>query len=139
MKPGNKIPPPYEIDEQIQLFTWAKMNEAKYPELKLLNSSLNGVWITSKKQRGQAKAAGMKAGYPDIFLPVSRTAKYKKCEMWRKVQHGLFIELKRRSGGQVTAAQRDWVLALRAQGYRAEVCKGWNEAAEVILHYLKGY
>ena len=73
-----------EFNIQKQIFEWANMSIRKYPELKLLNASLNGVKLTSKVAGAKAKQSGMKKGFPDLFLPVAR-----------KGFHGLFIELKR--------------------------------------------
>lgn len=67
----------------------------------------------------------MKAGVPDLFLPVSRDG-----------YHGLFIELKRQAGGRVSDEQKEWIQELRDQGYRVEVCKGWEAAAGVLKNYL---
>ena len=75
-----------EFNIQKQIFEWANMSIRKYPELKLLNASLNGVKLTSKVAGARAKQGGMKKGFPDLFLPVAR-----------KGHHGLFIELKRNS------------------------------------------
>lgn len=62
---------------------------------------------------------------PDICLPAAR-GKY----------HGLYIELKRRKGGKVSAQQREWLEALEEAGYRAIVCRGWDEARTEIERYL---
>ena len=73
------------------------------------------------------KAEGVKAGVPDLFLPVPR------CE-----KHGLWIEMKRREGGRVSEHQSEWIQQLLAQGYAVEVCYGWEEASKVLLGYLSG-
>jgi hypothetical protein len=49
--------------------------------------------------------------------------------------HGLYIELKAQ-GGRVSDEQKEWIAALRAQGYRAEVCVGADAAWGVICEYL---
>jgi hypothetical protein len=41
-------------------------------------------------------------------------------------------------GGYPSREQREWIAALRAQGYRAEVCRGWAAAWDVIREYLQG-
>ena len=81
----------------------------------------------SKSEAGHFKAEGVKAGVPDICLPVARSG-----------YHGLYIELKRVKGGRVSTAQQGWIAALRDQGYYACVCKGWDDAAHVIKAYLEG-
>lgn len=119
-------PVPTEGEEQALLFSWAAMSLRKYPELGLLFHIPNG-GKRGKAEAARFKAEGVKAGVPDLFLPVAR-GKY----------HGLFIELKRYNGGRVSKFQRSWLLGLELQGYRAEVAHGWKEAAEIIKNYLEG-
>jgi hypothetical protein len=45
--------------------------------------------------------------------------------------------MKRRKGGRVSVEQKKMILALRAQGYKAEVCRGWEEAKNTICEYLR--
>ena len=117
---------PSEDIEQAQLFAWAQYASGKYPELALMHHIPNG------GKRGKAEAArfklqGVKAGVPDIFLPCARGG-----------YHGLYIELKRVKGGRVSAAQEDFISALRLQGYKVEVCFGMEQAREVLIEYLEG-
>ena len=118
-------PAPTEGEEQALLFSWAAMSLRKYPELRLLFHIPNG-GKRGKAEAARFKAEGVKAGVPDLFLPVAR-GKY----------HGLFIELKRYKGGRLSEFQRSWLLRLELQGYRAEVAHGWKEAAEIIKNYLE--
>lgn len=119
----NRIPT--EAEEQRALFQWAALNEKKYPVLKLLHHIPNGGSRNLIEAR-HLKEQGVKAGVPDIFLP-SPAGMY--C--------GLFIELKRRQRGEVSAAQHEWLVELNRAGYKAVVCKGWEEASKVILEYLR--
>jgi len=96
----------------------------QHPELGLLHASLNGArvsWKTAKKQ----KQEGMKAGVPDLELPVPRYP-----------FHGLYIEMKRLTGGTVASEQRQWIDLLRLQGYRCEICCGYKEALAVLTEYI---
>ena len=115
---------PKEGQEQATLMSWAQMKSYQYPELGLLFHIPNGGG-RSKAEAGRFKAEGVKAGVPDLFLPVPRGE-----------SHGLFIELKRLEGGSVSKEQKEWIAQLREQGYRAEVCKGWEAASRVLLEYL---
>ena len=72
------------------------------------------------------KEQGVKAGVPDIFLPMPR-GEY----------HGMFIEMKRLKGGRLSPEQTQWLHDLSEQGYAATVCKGWEVAAEFIKRYLE--
>ena len=115
-----------ESQEQQLLFEWAALSAGKWPELALMYHIPNG-GSRSKAEAGRFKAEGVKAGVPDICLPVARGG-----------YHGLYIELKRVKGGRVSPAQQGWIAALRDQGYCACVCKGWDDAAHVIKAYLEG-
>ena len=110
--------------EQATLFSWAAMKRGKWPELELLFHIPNG-GSRGKAEAARFKAEGVKAGVPDLFLPVARGP-----------YHGLFIEMKRQKGGKVSDAQKAWILDLIDQGYLAVVCYGCKDAAELIEDYL---
>lgn len=113
-----------EAQHQETLFDWTELQKGKYPELSLLYHVPNG----GKRDAIEAarfKAQGVKAGVPDLVLPVAR-----------KGFHGLYIELKR-PGGRVSAHQAEWLAALEKQGYCAAVCYGWEEAAKKLKDYLE--
>lgn len=120
-----QLPCPTEYEEQAYLFRLAQMYAHKYPELRRLNGSLNGVRLTIG-QAVKCKKLGMRKGYPDINLPVKR-GEYS----------GLYIELKRVKGGQISKEQQEWREFLLSQGYAHYFCKGADEAWKVILGYLK--
>ncbi len=114
-----------ESEEQIGLFQWAALQTRKYPALEFMYHIPNG----GKRDKSTAirlKAEGVKAGVPDICLPVPQ-GNY----------HGLYIELK---AGKNTATdnQNRWLQALAANGYRTAICYGWEAATKVIIEYLKG-
>lgn len=119
-------PAPTESAEQQTLFRWAAIQSGKYPELALMFHIPNE-GKRSRATGGKMKAEGLKSGVPDIFLPVPRGE-----------FHGLFVEMKRIRGGTVTDCQKIWLHDLTQQGYRAVVCKGWQNAADEILKYLEG-
>jgi len=112
-----------EHQEQVSLFRWADFARARYPELALLFAIPNG-GHRHKAVAKRMKAEGVRAGVPDLCLPIPRGP-------W----HGLFIEMKT-AAGRPSQAQNVWLTALRAQGYRAEVCRGWHAARAVIEAYL---
>lgn len=112
-----------EHREQVFLFAWAAWAVMERPELALLFAVPNGGLrdaVTGKRLKDE----GVKAGVPDIILPVPRGA-----------YHGLFIELKA-GKNRPTAEQRGWLEALEGQGYRAAVCYGAAEARALIEEYL---
>jgi hypothetical protein len=114
---------PTESQEQIAIFDWARIMEGMHPELKLLHAIPNG-GLRNLSTARRLKREGVKAGVPDICLPVSRGA-YK----------GLYIELKTITG-KLTFEQRQWICALSLQGYEALVCFGSEQAIDHILEYI---
>ena len=115
---------PSESYEQETLFKWMELQMKKRPELKLCFHIANG-GSRGKAEAARFKAEGVKAGVPDLFLPVAKGG-----------YHGLWIELKRLDGGKISAVQKGWIAALQDQGYAAIVCSGWVQASETIMKYL---
>lgn len=112
-----------EYTEQVALFEWAAWLEPRYPALRLMHHIPNG----DKRDAitgARLKRAGVKAGVPDICLPVASGA-----------HHGLYIELKA-GRNTISDHQEQWIDALRAQGYFVDICWGWQSAAKVIAEYL---
>ena len=112
-----------EHQEQTNLITWSKYQLGKYPELRLLFAIPNG----GQRHIATAtrlKAEGVKAGVPDLFLPVARHG-----------YHGLFIEMKA-GKNKPTDTQIDWMDSLEDEGYLAQVCYGFENAKLLIETYL---
>lgn len=121
-----------EEAHQTALFCWASQNFDKYPVLRWMFAIPNGgernVIVATK-----LKAQGVRAGVPDICLPVPIGG-------W----HGLYIELKRpadrvknKKRGGTSEDQDRWIMALYSFGYGCAVCIGWQEARDVIIQYLE--
>lgn len=110
--------------EQVMLMKWAALNRGTFPELDLLYAVPNGGHrhITVAQR---LKAEGVKPGVPDLCLPVARHG-----------FHALYIEMKKRVGGKVSAEQVKWKAALESQGNCVHICKGWEEAKDIITKYL---
>lgn len=107
--------------EQCALFELA----SKYPKFQLLNASANGgkrnINVAKKLKR-----SGVKAGYPDVFLPVSRLG-----------YHGLFIEMKAsKPRGVLKPHQKAWLKALSKEGYLCFTCWGAEAAWTVLNNYI---
>lgn len=111
-----------EEQEQALLHQWS----LRHPDsrLKLLFAIPNG-GQRNAIVGAKLKATGVKKGVPDLLLPIPN-----------KTHHGLFIELKRVKGGNVSPEQKTWLAKLSEQGYMAVVCKGFDEAKKVIEQYL---
>lgn len=80
----------------------------------------------SMREGAKLKRMGMSPGFPDVEIPYARGK-------W----HGLYIELKRESGGIVSTAQREWLNHLKAEGYAAMVAKGYAEAVDITERYFE--
>ena len=115
-----------EAAEQTALFCWAAEpdQQSRYPELKLLFHIPNG-GTRNKIEAGRLKAQGVKAGVPDLLLPVSRFG-----------YHGFFIELKVKKN-TTSDKQNEWVDALAKQGYCVAVARSWIEAKDFLIYYLE--
>ena len=113
-----------ESGHQEALFSWAAYRTEIMPELQYMYHVPNG----GKRDKATAavlKRQGVKAGVPDLHLPVARGG-----------YNGLYIELKVGSN-KPTQLQKKWLSSLNEQGYLAVVCYGWQEAAEQLINYLE--
>ncbi len=117
----------YRLDKeeghQEAIFEWASYQKVRLPELELLHHIPNG----GRRDKAEAvafKRRGVKAGVPDLCLPVARGS-----------FHGLYIELKTERG-KPTKTQKLWIERLIKQGYFAKVCYGWKDAIETLEYYL---
>ena len=126
VKAADALPVPTESAEQQCLFRWAAHSRGKWPEIELMYHIPNG-GTRSKSEAGRFRAEGVKAGVPDICLPVARGG-----------YHRMYVEMKRRKGGRVSPEQAAWIDALIHEGYVAIVCRGWEEAAGQIEAYMCG-
>lgn len=123
-KPAARISP-LEADEQKMLFEWAEYAEVLYPELQLMYHIVNE-GRRSYRSGAELRKQGMKAGVPDICLPVPRGG-----------FGALYIEMKRAKGGRVSDAQDWWIEKLNAAGNLAVICHGFEEAKEIIMRYIQ--
>ncbi len=114
-----------EDTEQMGVIDWANWNTGRFPELKLLFHIPNG-GKRDAREAARFKAMGVKAGVPDLCLPVPRRG-----------YAGLYIEIKY-GKNTTTAKQKEWIKALKEQGYKAVVCNGGVEAAKELETYLLG-
>ena len=114
-----------EQAEQTALFAWAALPEIRkvHPELEWMFAIPNG-GTRDKIEAGRLKAAGVRAGVWDIFLPAARRS-----------FHGAFIEMK--VGKNSTSdKQDDFRRYFQWAGYFGIVCYSWEDAAREISLYL---
>lgn len=107
-----------EDQEQEALCAWMTLKKIKF--FAIPNGGSRHVAEAVKLKR-----CGVKRGVPDLCIPIPSGS-----------YHGLFLELKRVSGGKVTAEQVDWLQFLRLQGYYAEIAYGFDEAKQIVTDYL---
>lgn len=112
-----------EATEQECLVGWCRLLENRYPELKWLYHIPNG-GSRNKAEAARLKEQGVKAGVPDLCLPVARSG-----------FHGLYIEMKY-GKNKTTDNQKEWLAGLAENGYQTAVCYGAEEAQKVIKEYL---
>ena len=72
------------------------------------------------------KRMGVKAGIPDICIPLARGG-----------YHGAYGEVKRRVGGVVSDNQKWWLNELKEQGYYVFVAHGADDFIKHVQIYLK--
>ena len=113
---------------QTALMAQVALHLKEMPELIMLYAIPNGDErnsIVASKLKGQ----GVKAGVPDLFLPVARGGK-----------HGLYIEMKlakyrNRKNGGCSEQQLRWHKMLKEQGYGVAMGYTWQEAFDIIVMY----
>lgn len=111
---------PSEDHEQIVVATWLTKNNILFYHIP--NGGKRNMYEAVKLKR-----MGVKAGVPDICIPVPSAG-----------HHGAYGELKRKVGGRVSDTQRHWLDALGAQGYYVFVAEGADEFIKHVQNYLKG-
>ena len=110
---------PLEHDEQVAFIQWCDYKHIKV--FAIPNGSNK-----SKAAQRKFKAEGLRAGIPDLFIPIVS-----------KKYAGLFVEMKRKKGSVTSDIQKWWIELLNIQGYKAEIAKGCDEAIRITEEYLK--
>lgn len=111
-----KIPVPTESAEQIAFVAWMRLQHPAHRIIAIPNGGLRNIITAARLKR-----EGTTAGIPDLMIPSLK----------------LFIEMKRKKGGTVSPEQAGWIEYLRGCGYRAEVCRGFDEAKKVVTDAIK--
>lgn len=111
-----------EQDEQIAAMKWLAL---KYPDIFKVTMAIPNEGKTSWYGGQRMKMAGVKAGAPDLLLPIAS-----------KNKHGLFIEMKSRQG-KLRPNQSEMHELIRAQGYSVVTCYGVDEFIETAQDYLE--
>lgn len=112
-----------EDTEQMSVMDWARWNQNVHPELELLHHCPNG-GSRNKAEAVKLKQMGVKAGIPDLCLPVPMG-----------VYSSLYIEMKYDTG-RLEDSQKKMLKALAAAGHYCTVCYGAEEAIRVLEEYI---
>ena len=115
MSKTRKSPAPTERQEQQVLAQWLDMSGI------LWSATANGSNRDAITGR-HLKLSGVKPGLPDIIIFSIPDA------LSELGFRGVAIELKRRTGGRASPTQLEWIAALKANGWRARVCHGADDA-----------
>lgn len=122
-----------EHSHQAAFFCWIANNADKVdPRLKFAFAVPNG-GERNKATASRLKAEGVKAGVPDVFVPIpSNCGKY----------HGLWLEFKRpgtdeKKEGTLSDKQEKYRDYLVSQNYLHFVVYGWLTAVSAVLRYLE--
>ena len=114
-----------EYEAQCFVMQWCKLHEKKYPGLKWMFATLNGIRLPIYLA-AKAKRQGNKRGISDLIL-LKNNGKY----------NGLLIELKV-GKNKPSLEQLEFIEFARSQGFYADVRYGSVEAIDLIVDYLEG-
>lgn len=128
-KPFKLTPPPYptESAEQCAYFAWVDLQKHSVPALRLVFHVPNG-GSRHKIEAVNLKRQGVRAGVPDIILPVPR-----------QFHTGLAIEFKRKGEGRekaLTDKQVEWRDGLIAEGWQYHCLDDAGDAITATRNYL---
>ena len=102
--------------QQVRLVSWFRRT---YPDTRILAIPNGG--HRGASQGASLKAEGVSPGVPDLFVP----------------EWGMWIEMKRETGGIVSPVQKDWIQYLEGIGHRVIVGRGFEDARRQILDVKK--
>jgi len=119
-----------EHDLQCAVMEWAGLQQTKWPELRWLHATMQPSKLTPR-QAHRFMLAGIKAGVPDLHLPVPILHNPPSQEF----TPGLWIELKGPRTGPSTT-QNKWIDALTELGHEVWVCRDLESAIRIITDYL---
>ena len=102
---------PSEHLEQVRLVSWFRR---QWPNVRIFAIPNGGG--RSMAQGASLKAEGVTAGVPDLHIPA-----------W-----GLWVEMKRSTGGIVSPVQREWIAYLEGIGHTVIIGRGFEDARAQI-------
>lgn len=114
-----------EHEHQRAFIQWCAAMTHFYPELILVHATPNA-GKRGIKTAAMMKAEGLRSGFPDVGIPVSRAG-----------YHGLYIEFKK-YGNYPTPEQRFYLKMLTLQGNLCAVAYEHEAAENFVQSYLNG-
>lgn len=117
------------VSEHVEQMTFFQLVRPFYdyvPELRSLLFAIPNGGYRDKITAAKMRAEGQKSGVPDIF-----------CAIPKDGVHGLFIEMKKRKGGQISPEQEKVMQMLKDKGYKVEVAYGASQAINILMNYLR--
>lgn len=103
---------PSESDEQTGLVNWFHY---QFPTVRIFHIPNGGHRSISVAR--SLKREGVRPGVPDLYVPA-----------WR-----LWIEMKRKTGGRLSAEQSDWIAYLESIGDTVIVGRGAEDASRQVM------
>ncbi len=127
MTDGNRHQPEHQL--QCAVMEWAALHLNRWPELDLLYAT-NQPRPLTKPQAWRNKRAGIKAGFPDLHLPVpiAHNPPY-------QASPGLWLELKA-TGKSPSLAQTKRIESLKELGHEVHVIHDAELAANILADYM---
>lgn len=117
-----------EYEEQCCVIDWVDRHINEYPDLRMLMVGLEGIRLPIGLAM-KAKRAGMRKGFPDLHLPVSR-------KHGGRVFHSMFIEMKVK-GGVLSSDQIIMMDLLEDADNYVLLCVGAVATVQAIKDYLR--
>ena len=107
---------PTEHEEQRELVKWFRQTFDGVRIFAIPNGGARSITTAAR-----LKVEGVSAGVPDLYIPA-----------WK-----LWVEMKCTKGGVIDKSQKDWHLYLTSIGDRVMVCRGAEEAKQMIKQAQK--
>jgi hypothetical protein len=111
-----------EHQEQVALIQWFRLQHPKHTKClwAIPNGGVRNIGTAIKLKR-----EGVVPGVSDLFLMIPNSTK-----------HGLFLEMKAKSG-KLTTDQKEFINLAESMGYDAKVAYSYEEGKEIIKKYLQ--
>lgn len=111
-----------QLDEESgEQCTFVEEVQLRYPWIKIgcIPNGEYRPWVTAKK----IKKMGGSAGIPDLILIIDI--------------HTVWVEMKKKKGGVISAAQREWAAHLVRSGHHVLFANGCDEAISKLEQFIK--